>query len=194
MTRSAFILRGALATTAALGASAATGFVGRAMAQGGENDADVFRLALTLELLEAAFYEQALRRVDMSADNRRLAELVGAHEREHVTRLQQVLDRLGESYSSEANLRFNFPLASEDAFLALAVKLEDTGVSAYSGAAPQVRSAELLALAGSIVQTEARHAAALRAAAGESFAPRAFDRAIPLTRAVADAVPYIQRL
>jgi len=164
------------------------------MAQGGESDADVFRLALTLELLEAKFYEQALRRVDMSAENRRLAQLVLAHEREHVTRLQQVLDRLGESYSSEANLRFTFPLGSEAEFLALAVKLEDTGVSAYSGAAPQLRSAALLALAGSIVQTEARHASALRASAGEPFAPLAFDRAIPLTRAVADAVPYIQRL
>lgn len=194
MTRSAFIVRGALATTAALGTSAASGFVGRAMAQGGDSDADVFRLALTLELLEDAFYKQALRRVDMSPENRRLAELVGGHETEHVIRIQQVLDRLGESYSAERNLRFTFPLGGEAEFLALAVKLEDTGVSAYSGSAPQVRSSQLLALAGSIVQTEARHASALRAAAGQPFAPRAFDRATTLTRAVGDAVPYIQRL
>ena len=52
---------------------------------------------------------------------------------------------------------------------------EDTGVSAYNGAAPSIQSKELLATAGTIVQVEARHAAAIRLLNGEEPAPDAFD-------------------
>lgn len=194
MTRSAFILRGALGAMAVSGPLAATAFVGRALAQGGESDGEIFRLALTLELLEAKFYEIAVKQISLSAENRELARLVGGHERQHVDKLNAVLSQQGESTATEERLRFSFPMRSQADFLRLAVELEDTGVSAYSGAAPQVRSSELLELAGSIVQVEARHASALRSAAGESFAPLAFDKAIPLDKAVADAVPYIKRL
>ncbi len=193
MTRSALILRGALATTAAFGATATTGFVSRALAQSSGDDS-ILRLALTLEYLEATFYERAIKSVPLSRENRQLAELVGGHERQHVAKLRDVLDRLGSSSSTERGLRFSFPMRTEQDFLSIAVRLEDTGVSAYSGAAPFVRSPEVLALAGSIVQIEGRHASALRSAAGQLFAPNAFDKSIPLDQAVSDAVPYIRRL
>ena len=54
---------------------------------------------------------------------------------------------------------FGDAFASEKAFLKLAQTLEDTGVSAYNGAGPMIKRAEVLGAAGSIVQIEARHAA-----------------------------------
>ena len=50
---------------------------------------------------------------------------------------------------------------SADKLIPLAITFEDTGVSAYNGAAPEIESKDLLATAGGIVQVEARHAGAV---------------------------------
>jgi Ferritin-like domain len=59
--------------------------------------------------------------------------------------------------------------------------LENTGVGAYNGAAPSLKSKAVLASAGSIVQVEARHAAAIDLLIGKSPTPNeGFDK--PLTK------------
>ena len=84
-----------------------------------------------------------------------------------------------------------FPITDLASFLELAQTLEDTGVSAYNGAAPAIESKEVLGAAGSIVQIEARHAAAIRFVNKVSTAPDAFDEALEM-QAVLDAVkPFI---
>ncbi len=193
MTRSAFILRGALAVGAAWGAGAVGPFVGRALGRATRDD-EIMRLALALEYLEATFYERAARNLSLSADVQALAELLGGHERTHAERLRGVIERMGGTTARETDLQFRFPVTNQANFLELAITLEENGVSAYNGAAPLLNSTELLPLAGSIVQVEARHAAAVRVASGQSAAPRAFDRAIGLQDAVANAGPYISRL
>lgn len=67
--------------------------------------------------------------------------------------------------------RFVFPATSESSFLTLASVLENTGVGAYNGAAPSLQSKQVLASAGSIVQIEARHPAAIDLLIGKSPTP-----------------------
>ncbi len=64
----------------------------------------------------------------------------------------------------------------------LASVLENTVVGAYNGAAPSLKSKEVLLEAGSIVQVEARHAAAIDLLLGASPTPSGgFD--VPLAKA-----------
>jgi Ferritin-like domain len=73
------------------------------------------------------------------------------------------------------------------------VKLEETGISAYNGAAPAITSTDLLQAAGGIVQVEARHAGALRMLAGQDPAPFAFDQALPPEQVTQRVKPFLQQ-
>lgn len=163
----------------------------QARAQAVSGDSDILALALQLEHLEAGLYTRALREVpDLSRAARAFARDAGRHEREHVAAITDLLGRLGGEAAPEPQLQFGDALRSEASFLELAQMLEDTGVSAYNGAAPQVGDLDVLAVAGQIVQVEARHAGALRELRGEDPAPAAFDQALgadDVRRAVA---PY----
>ena len=55
-------------------------------------------------------------------------------------------------------------------------------MSAYNGVIPQFTTPDIVQAAGTIVQTEARHAAALRFRAGEDPAPDAFDPVLTPTQ------------
>ncbi len=191
MTRSSFILRGALATGAALGASAVTPFVSRALAATGGGDAEIVNFALTLEYLESDFYNVKGRQVGLRGTARSYARLFGEEEQDHVQALATVVKQLGGKPVRKPT--FVFPVSSQSSFLALASVLENTGVGAYNGAAPSLQSRQVLAAAGSIVQIEARHAAAIDLLLGNSPTPTGgFD--VPLTKAevLAKAGPLIK--
>ena len=180
MSRGAFLVRGALATGAAMGAASVTPWVTSALAQDGGGDVDILNFALTLEYLEADFYEQA-GKLSLKGRYKSLAKEFGANEQEHVDALIATIGQLGGKPVKSPT--FAFGLKTQQDFEKLAVTLEDTGVSAYNGAAPMIMSKEVLAAAGSIVQVEARHAAALRFLGGMSPTKGPFDQ--PLS---ADAV------
>ncbi len=183
MTRSAFILRGALAAGAVYGAGAVGPYVSRALAQTGQGDIEVMTFAVELERVESAFYEQAVKGAKLSGEVKELATTFGEQEKAHVATLTSTLEQLGGKAPPEARIRFS--ASSEQDFLRLAVALEDTGVGAYNGAAPSVETPDIVAALGTIVQTEARHAAALRFHAGEDPAPEAFERALTPKQALA---------
>jgi hypothetical protein len=86
-----------------------------------------------------------------------------------------------------------FPVTSQSTFLALASVLENTGVGAYNGAAPSLQSKTILAAAGSIVQIEARHAAAINLLINMSPTPNeGFDLPLTKTQVLAKAGPLIK--
>lgn len=176
-TRAAFLTRAALAASAVVGADALGPFVEGALAEA-DGDVGVLQFALTLEHLEAAFYAQALKRAPLSEAVRTLAQELGRQEAEHVTALEATIRKLGGTPGAAPGLRFGGAFASEATFLRTASTLEETGVSAYNGAATRIRSKAILAAAGSIVQVEARHAALIRVQLRETPAPRSFDRAL----------------
>ena len=128
------------------------------MSEGG--DVGILNFALTLEYLEAAFYKEAKKRAKASGELKSLIELLAEDEQQHVEALTATIKQLGGKPVAEP--KFDFPYNDTAGFLKLAQTFEDTGVSAYNGAAPSIKAKEVLGAAGSIVQVEARHAAAIR--------------------------------
>ena len=191
LTRSAFILRGAMAAGAAYGLGAVSPFVGSAFAQGG--DADIVNFALTLEYLEATFYDEALKKVSgFTSAERKLVTELRDNEAEHVKALTATVKQLGGSPVAKPMFVFGGAFASKTAFFKTANTLEDTGVSAYNGAAPSIQSADVLGAAGSIVQVEARHAALIRLERSKPPAPLAFDKASTKDQVLAAVKPLIK--
>jgi hypothetical protein len=191
MTRSAFILRGALAAGAFYGTASVAPFVSQAFAETGGGDAEILNFALTLEYLEADFYNVKGKTVGLSGEAKMYARQFGAEEEAHVSALTAAIKRLGGK--PVAKPTFVFPASSERSFLALASVLENTGVGAYNGAAPSLQSKQVLASAGSIVQIEARHAAAIDLLIGKSPTPnQGFDRPLTKQEVLAAAGPLIK--
>jgi rubrerythrin len=191
VSRSAFLMRGVLAAGAAYGALAAGPMLRRAFAQGGD-DIDILNFALTLEYLEAAFYETAGKEVSgLSGEVADYVKTFGGEEQEHVDALSATITDLGGKPVKAPAVDFGDAFASEDSFLQTAITFEDLGVSAYNGAAPMIKSKDLLATAGGIVQVEGRHAAAVRYAAGEPPAPEAFDPTLTEAEVLKAVQPFL---
>ena len=146
------------------------------------NDAKIGNYALTLEFLEAEFYRQAIaNKAFKSQDYAIFAETVYDHEAAHVKALQGVL---GSAAIKKPRFDFGATVTDATKFAATAEVLEDTGVAAYAGQGPNIRSRAIVRAALSIHSVEARHAAWVRflnhggqASPGLRPSPRAFDPA-----------------
>jgi len=192
LSRSDVILKGALAAGAAYGTFMVGPFVRKALAMGsasGGNDVDILNFALTLEYLESTFYEEAKTRAKASGELKGLIALLADDEQQHVEALTATIKQLGGKPVAEP--KFTFPYSNAAGFLKLAQTFEDTGVSAYNGAGPMIESKEVLGAAGSIVQVEARHAAAIRLQNKEEPAPDAFDPSLDEAQVLKAVEPFV---
>jgi rubrerythrin len=189
LTRSDVILKGALAAGALYGALAVGPYVRRALAAAGSGDIGIVNFALTLEYLEAKFYEEAKGRVRANKELMSLINLLAKDETQHVEALAATVKKLGGKPVAEP--KFDFAYSGTSGFLKLAQTFEDTGVSAYNGAAPMLKSKEVLGAAGGIVQVEARHAAAIRLQNKEEPAPMAFDEPLNEKQVLKAVEPFI---
>jgi rubrerythrin len=193
ITRGSFILRGTLAAAAVYGAGAVGPFVQGALAQSDASDAALLDFALRLEVLEATFYDEALKQVPgMSADVRGVARTLRGHEREHRTTIAETIRQLGIKASAAPKTDFGDAFTSERRFLEVAQQLEDTGVAAYNGAAPMLFTSQLLEVAGEIVQIEARHSAVIRELLGKPISDGAFDKPLDESQVQARVKPFIK--
>ncbi len=137
-------------------------------------DIKILNYAYTLELLEAAFYNEALKNGALTGEVLATTKIVAKHENTHVETLRTVL---GKDARKIPKFDFKNTTSDPDVFLDTAVVLEDTGVKAYSGQATRIKQRAIIKAAVSILTVEARHAAQYRQLNGQNFAPRAFDEA-----------------
>jgi len=178
-TRSDFLRKTAVGGGALLGTGAFLGAMPSiALGAPPRSDIAILNFALTLEYLEAAFYTEALQKGRLTGEALKFAQVVGGHERAHVAFLKGALGR-----KAVARPRFNFRDTTSDQakFLATATVLEDTGVLAYAGQGPLIKTKSIVKAALSVLTVEARHAAWVRDIRGSggapSPAPKAFDGA-----------------
>src|ERR1700744_3477705 len=160
ISRGDVILKGALAAGAVYGTFMVAPFVRSAFAMGGSSDVDILNFALTLEYLESTFYEEAMKKVKASGELKQLLPLLASEEKQHVEALEGTIKKLGGK--PVAKPTFNFEYSGTSGFLKLAETFEDTGVGAYNGAAPSIKSKEVLGAAGSAGPGGGRAPAAVR--------------------------------
>jgi hypothetical protein len=181
---------------------------------GALTDVQIVKFALLLERLEATFYTEAvggrLGEVDVesSAIAQQLAnpslryatfqrlKQVRDHEQTHVEALEGVLETVGSDPNFASDVEFEFPYETVGEFYDLAQVFEDTGVAAYTTAAPAIDTEKYLASAVRIHAVEGRHASYLRTLnnplpAG-SAALNPFPRAFQLKLSVSDVVGRIE--
>ena len=139
-----------------------------------KNDVKILQFALTLEYLEAEFYEQAVanKAYGNSAALKTFAEVVAKHEAKHVTFLRSAL---GSKRISSPKFDFKDTVTDQKKFADTAQVLEDTGVMAYLGQVGNISVKGTLKAAGTIATVEARHAAWIRFINGALPAPKTFD-------------------
>jgi hypothetical protein len=155
---------------------------GRPPASFGKGDIGILNYALTLEYLEAAFYNEATanqKKKTFIKDKQAqvFLKLVTADENAHVAFLKKAL---GSKAIAPPKVDFGGTTANEASFIKTAVALENTGVGAYSGQALNIASPAYAAAALSIWSIEARHASVaglLLKATPASLSPNgAFDK------------------
>ncbi|KAH9449090.1 hypothetical protein PSHT_00608 [Puccinia striiformis] len=157
----------------------------------GDINLTILNFALTIENLEAQFYQdalaifpvQAMQKAGLSSFQataitqqiqRQLAD-----EQAHVQILQAAIQAAGGMPFSGCQFNFRSILTDPITFLASARSIEAAGVSAYMGAASLITSTPLLSAAATILPVEARHSTLLNMFAGGSASPQAFD--LPLS-------------
>ncbi|KAK3403285.1 ferritin-like domain-containing protein [Sordaria brevicollis] len=164
----------------------------------GLTDVDILQFALTLELLEEAFYRESFAKfpaadftaLGLSESQIKDLQSIGSTEEAHVILLQSAI--------AAANVKpvqactYNFAAVdSAAAMVATAAVLENVGVSAYLGAAQLVADAGILTTAASILSVESRHQTLIRTAAKVVAVPQAFDTPLSPKQVFSLAAPFI---
>ena len=177
--RNFFRFSGKIATAAV--PFAIGGMFKKAYASSTDAITDVFQFALTLEYLEAEFYNKVLAApglaLTLTGNVRAGIQTISTHENAHVNFLKNTLVALGQTPGAKPNFDFsaggsaagtgpfsgvNSPFVNYGIMLAMSQVFEDTGVRAYKGQAPTLVHNAALDPALQIHSVEGRHASHIR--------------------------------
>ena len=129
---------------------------------------DVLNFALTLEYLEAEYYNVGMDMPGLipAGEARIVYTQIRMHENAHVNLLKQVLGSKAVSkpaFDFTAKGKYPDVFSNYQTYLTLSQAFEDTGVRAYKGEAPKLMGNDMiLTTALQIHSVEARHAAKVR--------------------------------
>ena len=180
-TRFSFLRKGAMGGAAALSGGAILGALvpgsamaasqkGRPPASFGKGDIGILNYALTLEYLEAAFYDTATKNGVANGD-KALSAFLATTKTDEDTHVATLKKALGSKAAKKPSFDFGKAVTDKDTFAATAHVLENTGVHAYIGQAFNITTPAYLAVALSIVTIEARHSGAIGLYLGKPIAP-----------------------
>ena len=153
--------------------TASTGAAGGAKSSADDNASDlkIVNYALTLEYLEATFYQEVLDSgVIKDKKIGDLAKGLAEAEQEHVDALIATAKSLGGTPATKPKTKFGETIdKGPETILMTAATVENLGAAAYLGQAANIKSKDILAAALAIHSVEARHAAALNQLVGRGF-------------------------
>jgi len=160
-----------------------------------KQDIEIVNYALTLEYLEADFYQKVLDSGEVK--DKKVGEVameIAENEQEHVAALMATVEKLGGKPAAKPTTNFDSVLeGGEKMILETAATVENLGAAAYLGQAGRIKSKEILAAALSIHTIEARHAAVLNSVVGKSIVPDgAFAKPAAMAEVLMAVKPFIK--
>jgi hypothetical protein len=181
-TRLSFLRKGALAGGAALSGGAILGALipGSALAAGGPpssfgaGDIGILNFALTLEYLEATFYDEAAKN-NVAKGDKALGRILATVKKDEDAHVKLLKGALGSKAVKKPNFDFGKAVKDKATFAATSYALENTGVHAYLGQAGNITDPKILLTAATIVTVEARHSGAIGLYLGKAIAPAPLD-------------------
>lgn len=197
--RRAFLTKlaaGAAAATAVAAAPASafasTGKLKFAGASVPASDGHILNFALTLEHLEARFYTVAANRFPHMGYVSQVIRTLRYDENQHVNALTAAIKSVGYTPVAAAHMyNFHGAFANMSNFLNTSMALEETGVHAYLGQAPNIKTTSILLTAASIVTVEARHTGAISAILKRNPTQGAFDKGLTEAQVLGIAGKFI---
>ena len=169
--------------------SATTAAMSDMESQFGAGDLGIVNYALTLEYLEAAFYDDVARSGLFKGAELATIKAIGKAEQEHVDALTATAKQLGTPATAP---KAEFPLDDAKSVLKLAATVENLGAAAYLGQAANIEDPEILAAALSIHSVEGRHAALLNVLSGQPPSPDgAFAKPADMQTVLDEVQPFL---